>query len=75
MQTTPPQLISRPPKKIFPRATAAAKILTSLNQIFIFSESLDPQDHFGTNSSRIHPVLTKKILPPGNDSIDLIFIA
>ena len=27
---------------------------------FIFLECLDPQDYFGTNSSRIHPVLNEK---------------
>ena len=36
----------------------------NFQKIFIFSGSLDPQDHFGTNGSRIHPVLTKKSIAP-----------
>ena len=31
---------------------------------FLSSESLDPEDHFVTNGSRIHPVLTKKNIAP-----------
>ena len=31
---------------------------------FIFSEYLDPQDHFGTNGPRIHPVLAEKNIDP-----------
>ena len=31
---------------------------------FIFSESMDPQDHYGTHGSRIHPVLTEKNIAP-----------
>ena len=31
---------------------------------FIFSESMDPQDHYGTHRSRNHPVLTEKNIAP-----------
>ena len=42
-----------------------ALISPTFSLIFIFSESLDPQDLLHTNSSRIHPVLMKKNITPG----------
>ena len=50
---------------------------SSLNfcKIFIFSESLDPQDHFGTNGLRIHPVLMKKNTAPRKWSYEFVFSA
>ena len=32
--------------------------------IFIFSESSDPQDYYGTNGSRIHPVFSELEIAP-----------
>ena len=40
---------------------------------FIFSESLDPQDHYGTNRYRIHPVFAELGIAPRKQSYDLNF--
>ena len=38
------------------------------------NESLDPKDHFGTNGSRIHPVLMKKNITPSKWSYQFDFL-
>ena len=42
-------------------------------RFFIFSESLDPQDHCGINGSRIHPVSAELEISPRKWSYDLYF--
>ena len=56
-------------RSIFPTSSV------NFENIFIFSESVLTQDHFGTNCTRIHPLLRGINIAPGNDRINSIFMA
>ena len=58
-QTMPAQLISRPAKKKFSHDPLSCKRLNQFKPV-LMSESVDPQDDYGTHRFRIHPVLTEK---------------
>ena len=50
--------------KFLPFCTNFTHFYFEFLKIFIFSESMDPQDHYGTCGSRIHPVLTEINIAP-----------